>query len=77
MERIITYDVKEGHDYKPLYDVLEKLNGKMLTESTYLISTELSQSDIIQMIKEATYSDDNIYYISVGSKDHLLFADKI
>ena len=79
MERIITYDLKHksSSDYADLYSVFKKLNGKQLTESSYVIDTNLAQKEIISLIKKAVYSDDKIYYISVDSKTSKLFYNKI
>ena len=76
MKRIITYDIKEGNDYKPLYALLEELNGEMLTESTYLIDTVLSMDEIVAKIQGVTYSNDNIYFVSVDT-EHALLINKI
>ena len=41
MRRILTYDVKDGNDYKKLYDYIETIKGKKLTESTYELDLSL------------------------------------
>lgn len=45
MKRILTYDVKDGNNYKKLYDFIATIKGKKLTESTYELDTLLSQKD--------------------------------
>ena len=79
MERIITYDLKHGSpdDYRDLYKVLQDLNGKQLTESTYVIDTPLSQKEIAEKLKKAIYHGDVLYYISVESETHKLFYNRI
>ena len=79
MERIITYDLKHksSSDYADLYAVFKRLNGKQLTESSYVIDTNMVQKDIIGLIKKVVFSDDKIYYISVDSKTNKLFYSKI
>ena len=54
MERIISYDLKHANqtNYQDLYEVLDKLNTKQLTESSYVIDTPLNQKQIIKMIKK-------------------------
>lgn len=79
MKRIITYDLKHADrdDYQMLYDLFDELNGIQLTESTYVINTELSQQEIKNKIKKVIYEDDTVYYISVDSKSNTLFYNKI
>lgn len=79
MERIISYDLAyaDTDDYQEFYEVLKLLNGKKLTESTYVINTTLTQNKIIEKIKAAMNSADTIYYISVDSKTHELFYQRI
>ena len=79
MERIISYDLLNGDtdDYQEFYDLLESLNGRQLTESTYVIDTPLKQSEIIEKIKLAMKNGDTIYYISVDGKTNAIFYDKI
>lgn len=76
MKRILTYDVKEGNDYKKLYDYIEAIKGKKLTESTYELDTSLSQKDFESKIKSLFSKNDNVYYISV-SDENILFYRKI
>ena len=79
MERIITYDLRyaDTDDYEDLYAVLEELNGKKLTESTYVINTSLNQQTIIKKIKDVIYPDDVVYYVSVDFESNKLFYKKI
>ena len=78
MKRIITYDLKHADrdDYQMLYELFYELNGIKLTESTYVINTELSKQEIIKKIKKVIYEDDTVYYISVA-KSNTLFYNKI
>lgn len=69
MKRILTYDVKEGNDYKKLYDYIETIKGKKLTKSTYELDTSLSQKDFESKIKSLFSKNDNVYYISVSDKN--------
>lgn len=76
MKRILTYDVKEGNDYKKLYDYIEAIKGEKLTESTYELDTPLSQKDFESKIKSLFSKNDNVYCISVSDKK-ILFYRKI
>ena len=73
MKRILTYDVKDGTDYKKLYDYIETIKGKKLTESTYELDTSLSQKDFESKIKSLFSKNDNVYYISVSDKNNLFY----
>lgn len=73
MKRILTYDVKDGNDYKKLYDYIETIKGKKLTESTYELDTPLSQKDFESKIKSLFSKNDNVYYISVFDKNNLFY----
>ena len=73
MKRILTYDVKDGNDYKKLYDYIETIKGKKLTESTYELDTSLSQKDFESKIKSLFSKNDNVYYISVSDKNNLFY----
>lgn len=73
MKRILTYDVKDGNDYKKLYDYIETIKGKKLTESTYELDTPLSQTDFEGKIKSLFSKNDNVYYISVFDKNNLFY----
>mgnify|MGYP003185009047 FL=1 len=73
MRRILTYDVKDGNDYKKLYDYIETIKGKKLTESTYELDTPLSQKDFESKIKSLFSKNDNVYYISVFDKNNLFY----
>ena len=73
MRRILTYDVKDGNDYKKLYDYIETIKGKKLTESTYELDTPLSQKDFESKIKSLFSKNDNVYYISVSDKNNLFY----
>lgn len=73
MKRILTYDVKDGNDYKKLYDYIETIKGKKLTESTYELDTPLSQKDFESKIKSLFSKNDNVYYISVSDKNNLFY----
>lgn len=73
MKRILTYDVKDGNDYKKLYDYIETIKGKKLTESTYELDTALSQKDFESKIKSLFSKNDNVYYITVSDKNNLFY----
>ena len=73
MKRILTYDVKDGNDYKKLYDYIETIKGQKLTESTYELDTSLSQKDFESKIKSLFSKNDNVYYISVSDKNNLFY----
>lgn len=73
MKRILTYDVKDGNDYKKLYDYIETIKGKKLTESTYELDTPLSQKVFESKIKSLFSKNDNVYYISVSDKNNLFY----
>lgn len=73
MRRILTYDVKDGNDYKKLYDYIEAIKGKKLTESTYELDTPLSQKDFESKIKSLFSKNDNVYYISVFDRNNLFY----
>ena len=73
MKRILTYDVKDGNDYKKLYDYIETIKGKKLTESTYELDTPLSQKDFESKIKSLFSKNDNVFYISVSDKNNLFY----
>mgnify|MGYP000487352907 FL=1 len=73
MKRILTYDVKDGNDYKKLYDYIESIKGKKLTESTYELDTSLSQKDFESKITSLFSKNDNVYYISVSDKTNLFY----
>ena len=73
MKRILTYDVKDGNDYKKLYDYIETIKGKKLTESTYELDTPLFQTDFESKIKSLFSKNDNVYYISVSYENNLFY----
>ena len=73
MRRILTYDVKDGNDYKKLYDYIEAIKGKKLTESTYELDTPLSHKDFESKIKSLFSKNDNVYYISVFDRNNLFY----
>lgn len=73
MKRILTYDVKDGNDYKKLYDFIATIKGKKLTESTYELDTLLSQKDFESKIKSLFSKNDNVYYISVSNMKNLFY----
>ncbi len=79
MERVISYDLAYANtdDYREFYEVLKLLNGKKLNELTYVINTTLTQNEIIEKIKTVMNSADIIYCISVDSKTHELFYQRI
>lgn len=73
MKRIVTYDVKSGNDYSRFYDFVEEADAEMITESTYLFDTQLSQDAFAKKLKYCFNRGDNIAYISCNSKEGLFF----
>ena len=76
MKRIVTYDVKRGNDYQTFYDYVEKCNGEAITESTYLLNTDLKQDSFENKLRQVFHKGDNVAYISVNDKN-VLFYKKI
>lgn len=76
MKRIITYDVKKENSYQKLYEYLEMVCAKKLTESTYEIEISLSQKEFEEKMKSLFNKQDNVCYISITKEDKL-FWEKI
>lgn len=73
MKRIVTYDVKTGNDYQAFYDYVEKCGGEQITESTYLLSSDLNQTDFENKLRQFFNKGDNVAYISVNDKKTLFY----
>ena len=73
MKRIVTYDVKEGNDYKKFYDYVDTIKGIKITESTYELNTSLSQEEFETKIKALFSKGDNVYYISVNAENKIFY----
>ena len=73
MKRIVTYDVKEGNDYKKFYDYVNSVKGVKITESTYELDTLLKEEDFKNKIKGLFNKGDNVYYISVSSENKIFY----
>lgn len=74
-KRVIAYDLhhKDTNDYEELYETLEDLNGKQLSESVYGIETDKSQKEIEEAIVSCVEDDDTIHFISVNDKNELFW----
>lgn len=57
MKRIITYDIKNQNDYTKLYNFIDQYHGKKITESTYLIDSQLTQSQFKAELKKVIASN--------------------
>lgn len=77
MTRVVTYDVRSGHDYTDFYEFVEKHNGAQLTESTYAINTSYNLKQFEAQLKLLFRRGDSIYIISVDSDSHCLFHKKL
>lgn len=77
IKRIVTYDIKEGHDYLGFYDFVERFDGQELTESTYEFNTNLSQDVFERKLANAFTHGDLVYFISVDKDTHKLFYKKV
>lgn len=60
--RVITYDLRNAsqEDYQALYDYLESVNAQKITESSYLIKTDLKWTDFTNQIQAVTKAGDNV-----------------
>ena len=61
MTRVVTYDVRSGHDYTDFYEFVEKHNGAQLTESTYAINTSYNLKQFEAQLKLLFRRGDSIY----------------
>ncbi len=77
MKRIVTYDVKQGHDYQAFYDYVEQMGAEKITESTYLFDTNLGQRDFANKIRSLFKRGDAVAYISYDSKAGTLFYERL
>lgn len=60
--RVLTYDLKyaKTDDYQDLYNYLKSVKATKLTESSYLIKTELEWDDFKRKILSITKTGDNV-----------------
>ena len=73
MKRIVTYDIKSGHDYTDFYEFVAQHNGEQITESTYAITTSYNQEEFETKLKSLFRRGDSVYYISVNDKNRLFY----
>lgn len=73
MKRIVTYDIKSGNDYSRFYNFIDETSAKMITKSTYLFDTELSQEEFAKRLKYVFNKGDNVAYITCNSKEGLFY----
>lgn len=62
MRYFITYDLvdKETYNYERLYNLLNRLNAVMITESTYAINFSESRETLFNLIKSHMNKDDKL-----------------
>lgn len=73
MKRIVTYDINKNNSYDKWYEYIKKIKGLKITESTYLIDSELSQNDFEITIKKLFSKNDNVSYISQNNQEGLFY----
>ena len=73
MNRIVTYDIKQNNDYQKWYAFVEKVKGIKITESTYMISTELNQTEFEKLLRSLFQINDNVAYITCNAKEGLFY----
>ena len=73
MKRIVTYDINKNNSYDKWYEYIKKIKGLKITESTYLIDSELSQNDFEITIKKLFSKNDNVSYISQNNQECLFY----
>lgn len=75
--RVLTYDLRNGspYDYRDLYNYFEEVKATQLTESSYLIKTDLSLEEFKQKIKNLTKYGDNVKVITSMKEDGLKVYD--
>lgn len=73
MKRIVTYDINKNNSYDKWYEYIKKIKGLKITESTYLIDSELSQNDFEITIKKLFSKNDNVSYISQNNHEGLFY----
>ena len=73
MKRVVTYDVKEGHNYDKFYKFVEETSAERITESTYLFDTNLSQEDFEKRLKYIFNKGDCVAYITCNNKEGLFY----
>lgn len=73
MNRIVTYDIKQNNSYQEWYAFVEKSKGIKITESTYMINSELNQIGFEKLLKSLFQEDDNVAYITCNAKEGLFY----
>lgn len=73
MKRIVTYDINDENTYDKWYEFIKKYKSIKITESTYLIDSELSQTDFEKEIRKAFTKKDNVAYISQNNNEGLFY----
>ena len=73
MNRIVTYDIKQNNDYQKWYAFVEKVKGIKITESTYMISSELNQTEFEKLLRSLFQINDNVAYITCNAKEGLFY----
>ena len=61
--RYVSYDIREGNDYKKLYAFIKKHHGGKITESLYLFESELDLDTFVALLRAAVDGDDTVYVI--------------
>lgn len=73
MKRIVTYDINGENTYETWYEFINQNKSMKITESTYLIDSELSQTDFEKEIRKAFTIKDNVAYISQNDNEGLFY----
>lgn len=64
MRRYITYDIDtEKNDYQDLYNFLENVKAKKLSESSYYVDSNMKFDVFCDKLKASTSSGDNVIII--------------
>ena len=73
MNRIVTYDIKQNNHYQKWYAFVEKVKGIKITESTYMICSELNQTEFEKLLRSLFQINDNVAYITCNAKEGLFY----
>ena len=73
MNRIVTYDISRNNNYQKWYAFVEKMKGIKITESTFMINSELDQAEFEKALQSLFQTDDNVAYITCNAKEGLFF----
>jgi hypothetical protein len=63
---LVGYDKKSGEDYQPLYDALENYDHWHELDSTWLITSEKSASEIRDDLTQFVPGEDKLLVITVS-----------